>query len=907
MDSPSMETIYQAISALYDNPNTSEKEKASLWLGDVQKSIHSWKIADQLLQQKKDVKSCYFAAQTMRSKVQHSLSELPQEAQISLRDSLISHLEGISSDVTPAILTQLSLALADLALQLTSWQNCEIDSSSLKLGENRREEIKQELRANSQIVSFFLKECINNSQSSHVALKIVKCMTSWIQAGAMNIQEVPQNAIIGFSLQVLKDHNSINILHDAASDCVCAILHCLENSNCDDDVKKLLFDSVASLEESYHMAVAQEEEEKAANYARVFTELAETFLHVIIINTANGSPHYAMRALELALTCVGHHDYEVAEITFNVWYCLAEEVYERDYQPFTDAFKPHIERLIEALARHCQYEPDLTQLPQEGDEFYEFRVKVMELIKDVVFIVGSSSVFRKMFGVLQADLPWEQTEAALFIMQAVGKNILPEEYEYVPKVVEAILSMPDTAHEAVRRTCLALLGELCEWVQRHPACLPACLDALVRALPRPALAPAAAAALQSICRACRSDAAQHYGQLLTVVRRADELQLPAPAAATLLRALAAAVGRLPPYRLAEAMSEATAVQLAGLVRLLDAPSTEVRKGTTADPMLWLDRLAALFRDVDVATPPSEPHPCLPAFKEAWPVVHRIMNKYVTEWRVMERSCRCVRFMVRCTGKHAVEMLDELSRALPVLYARCPHSCLLYLAAVITDTLADDRTATASALTRLLHDLLPRALTLLTAPNGLKDNPDTVDDLFRLCVRYLQRCPSALVGGGGGGEGGALVGVLQLAAAACSLDHRDANGTVMKFLLEVVRTANAARHKSEAERSPVQAAAVSAVQGLGESLTYSLLEAAALHLHAYMLGDVADVLLQLLAWQRAAHPSAEGDWLRASLLRLPRQPPAPTDIQCAQFHQYALRAEKCKEMTRLLRDFARLYR
>lgn len=34
-----MDTVYQAISALYDNPNASEKEKASLWLGDVQKSV----------------------------------------------------------------------------------------------------------------------------------------------------------------------------------------------------------------------------------------------------------------------------------------------------------------------------------------------------------------------------------------------------------------------------------------------------------------------------------------------------------------------------------------------------------------------------------------------------------------------------------------------------------------------------------------------------------------------------------------------------------------------------------------------------------------------------------------------------------------------------------------------------
>lgn len=49
----------------------------------------------------------------------------------------------------------------------------------------------------------------------------------------------------------------------------------------------------------------------------------------------------------------------------------------------------------------------------------------MGLIKDVVFIVGSSSVFRQMFSVLNPDITWEQTEAALFVMQAVAKNILP--------------------------------------------------------------------------------------------------------------------------------------------------------------------------------------------------------------------------------------------------------------------------------------------------------------------------------------------------------------------------------------------------------------------------------------------------------------------------------------------------
>lgn len=298
--------------------------------------IHSWKVADQLLQQKKDVSSCFFAAQTMRSKVQHNLSELPQEAVVSLRDSLVAHLEGISPDTSSAILTQLSLALADLALQMLTWQNCvsdliklfsnknyyvlleiltvlpqEIDSSSLKLGENRREEIKSELRANAQAVTFFLKECINSNPNSQLALKIIKCMTSWIQVKAISIQEVPNNAVIGFSLQVLQDHTSINILHDAAADCICAILHCLEQNSNNTEVEKLLFDNVSALEASYHMVVAHEEEEKAANYARVFTELAETFLGKIILSTSNGTAHFAMRALELVLMCVGHHDYEV--------------------------------------------------------------------------------------------------------------------------------------------------------------------------------------------------------------------------------------------------------------------------------------------------------------------------------------------------------------------------------------------------------------------------------------------------------------------------------------------------------------------------------------------------------------------------------------------------------------------
>lgn len=65
-------------------------------------------------------------------------------------------------------------------------------------------------------------------------------------------------------------------------------------------------------------------------------------------------------------------------------------------------------------------------LLEEGDDFPDFRMKVSELIKDVVFIVGSSNCFRQMFLSIQTqETTWDNIEAALFIMQAVAKNVLP--------------------------------------------------------------------------------------------------------------------------------------------------------------------------------------------------------------------------------------------------------------------------------------------------------------------------------------------------------------------------------------------------------------------------------------------------------------------------------------------------
>lgn len=69
--------------------------------------MYAWEISDQLLQLKQDVESCYFAAQTMKMKIQTSFYELPTETHNALRDSLLTHIQNLK-DLSPIIVTQVS-------------------------------------------------------------------------------------------------------------------------------------------------------------------------------------------------------------------------------------------------------------------------------------------------------------------------------------------------------------------------------------------------------------------------------------------------------------------------------------------------------------------------------------------------------------------------------------------------------------------------------------------------------------------------------------------------------------------------------------------------------------------------------------------------------------------------------
>lgn len=110
---PDIQVVIQVIKTLHTDPDPIIKESAAAWLTQLQSSVLAWKIADDLLLARVDVNTCFFAAQTLRIKLQHSFHELSIESYASLKDSLLNHLVTFKES---AIQTQLSLAIVYLAI-----------------------------------------------------------------------------------------------------------------------------------------------------------------------------------------------------------------------------------------------------------------------------------------------------------------------------------------------------------------------------------------------------------------------------------------------------------------------------------------------------------------------------------------------------------------------------------------------------------------------------------------------------------------------------------------------------------------------------------------------------------------------------------------------------------------------
>lgn len=480
-----------------------------------------------------------------------------------------------------------------------------------------------------------------------------------------------------------------------------------------------------------------------------------------------------------------------------------------------------------------------------------------------------------------------------------------DENDVVPKVAEAILNLPENTHITFRYTSIMLLGELCEWIDNHPESLEAILNFLLYSLnQKNGLAAAAATALTQICTACKSRMIYHLNGLLQIAQSLDSYEISNESAINLLKGISIIVGRLPLDQMSQPLQQLCSFQVTPLRRILAEPnypaSTEPSGNSKHehnirnDPSFWIDRLAAIIRYTDPDVRDTEVHPCLSVLCEIWPIISEILTKYQTEGRIQERTCRCIRYAMRSIGDQAAPLLEPLVKQMVELYGTHHHSCFLYLGSILVDEFANVSEQCTQGLLDMMQAFIQPTFSRLQQENGLKNNPDTVDDFFRLCARFLQRCPIPFL------QSPIVTPIVQCALLSCTLDHKDANLSVMKFfysLLNCGRTHTTTSNNNNNTNNDPAVNAVNAqkqqlvhqiVQTHGEALVINLIQASVYYLHTYMMSDVADILIEM----KIINAQQLNENLRAALESLPKKNSGgcvtATAAQLDEFHGTVMR-------------------
>ncbi|XP_022802202.1 transportin-3-like [Stylophora pistillata] len=919
MDRPSVDQVRAVIGALYNDSDPNGKEKASEWLHELQRSVYAWEIADQLLRLNISVETSYFAAQTMRTKVQYYFYELQPAQYQSLKDSLLDHLCTLHS-VSHAIVTQLCLTLADLAVQMPQWREVvndlcqrfgttverlpvlleiltvlpeEVGSHHLRVGANRREDVTQELRASAATVLNLLTACVSQFPTdTNVKIRMFRCAGSWVTLSAFPPIEFVRSDLLQSTFNVLHEADCNDLLHEVAADFICNALYTSENLENQEQLAEGLFQYVMMLPPAYEKAVQSEDFDRALNICRVFTEMGESFLPVIV--QSPGRSLGDLGTLTIILTCVKHYQYEVAEVTFNFWYRLSEALYKTEDEAKAALFRPYFESLLEALCVHCRLETDAQGIPDDCDEFGEFRLRVADLIKDCVFIVGSGNCFSQMYNsiVQQGNaVPWEATEAVLFVMSTVARNV-PSNLEVVGHCLPLVLNLPSSLHVAVRHTSIKLVGELAEWIKTHPEYLDPILQFLLSTVQDPKLSSVSASAIESLCIACHSQMTKYFDVLAQVVVAADSLSISSDSYIGLLKGVCKVLEGIESEQLSEGLNSICGIHVTSLKQILSAPANSY-----PDPTLWLDRLAATFRYVNPKVENGTKHPALTVVEEVWPILSNICDKYRADLKIIERCCRCIRFAIRCLGKSAINLLSPLVSQMVSVYGTNPHSCFLYLGSILVDEYGDEAGCVPGLIGMTMAFCGP-AFQLLSQEKGMIEHPDTIDDLFRLCGRCLQKCPLAFL------KCDVAVPAIQCAIVASTLEHRDANLSVMKFIKSLVSCA------TEKSRNDIQER-LSLVQKIlavhGQNIMTGLIQACAGALPSYMVMDVSEVLWEFITfcpeetskWVEVALQSIQTQIVPGSLIATPQQ--------LHDFHNDLIGSSNHDAVWKASKRFSRLFR
>lgn len=272
---------------------------------------------------------------------------------------------------------------------------------------------------------------------------------------------------------------------EAATDCLCAIFK--ETREVDEYLPtiQVLLPRVVALRPRIAQAQEAEDTDTFKGLTRIFAEAGEAWVVLIAREPAGFRP-----LVETVLECAARDiDRDAIALTFTFWYELKLYLILEKYIQARVQYVDIYSKLVDVMLKQLEYptpdgnESDLFDGDREAEEkFREFRHHMGDVLKDCCEIMGVTECLSKVLDAIKAwmgkyasqataqSVPyWQQLEAPLFSMRAMGRMVDKDEDIILPQIMPLLVQIPP--HEKLRFATIMVLGRYTEWTSNHPELL----------------------------------------------------------------------------------------------------------------------------------------------------------------------------------------------------------------------------------------------------------------------------------------------------------------------------------------------------------------------------------------------------------------------------------------------------
>ncbi|KAH7120786.1 armadillo-type protein [Dendryphion nanum] len=773
--------VLAAHNTMSSSATRAQKEQAHQFLEQFQKSEEAWTTTIAMLESNNvDAAAKLFAATTLKGKIVYDLHQIPRQSLPDLRTSLIRNLATFHSGPKP-IRLQLCVCLANLAIQMIEWKDvlqlvvstlgtdaatlpCVLDflrvlpeevTHGRKINLTESELIIRTgelIEDNAQQALTLLIQYAQSSPAAAQNPQLLNCITSWMR-------EIPLELIINSPLlKVIMDALSASEPFEAAVECLCSLI--AETKDVDETMPSILalYPQVVSLRPAIAEAANEEDSEKYKGIARIFAEAGESWVLLI----ARLPSEFRVLVESILETAALDKERDAISHTFKFWYDLKQYLTLEKYASARAQYVDIYAKLVDIMVGHLEYpkpesgdEKDLFEGDRDLEEkFREFRHQMGDVLKDCCEVMGVSECLKKPYDLIQAWVQafgpqasqqnivpeWQKLEAPLFAVRAMGRMVSPDEEIMLPQLIPLIVNIPD--HNKVRFQAVMALGRYTEWTARHPDTLQTQLDFIMGSFNHTTkdVVRAAALSFKFFCNDCAALLAPFTTQLQSFyVTQLDKL--PISSQEEITEGVASVVARVPPAEVYGMLKLYCDPVLANLMAIANQAKDDTEQKLLADK---INLLTIFFELVKPHVRSSEEHPAVKYCQEIFPILSNIIGHFWNSVPILERVCRCWRYMVLSYRTAMRPLLPDLATQLTQGFQKSRQGCFLWATASIVREFSQDVEEVDPNTTNAVFQFYEQqATTFLRILNDLapEELPDLIEDYFRLAADMAMYFPT----------------------------------------------------------------------------------------------------------------------------------------------------------------------